>query len=155
RALAFEAERDNPATLVARRWSEVLEWHPSLSLFWPSRAKLARRRLAEWRAKAAEIQVANGTAAPGPRDALARLKDEAPQLAPAIRKIEDAQDRARHDERWQTVKADALAPTDDPETPLAAVGAFLREFPDTPRRQEALALVTTLKADASSRRSAQ
>jgi GTPase SAR1 family protein len=153
-ALAFESERDNPAPAVARRWGDVLAWHPSLGLFWPGRAKAARLRLAEWTVKAAEVRVANGTAGPDLRDTLTGLKDQAPQLLPAIRKVEDAHRRARHDERWNSVAADARTPGDDPEAPLAEVRSFLKECPDTPHRAEALALVDTLKAEAASRRSA-
>ena len=154
-ALAFEAEQENPATAVARRWSEVMAWHPSMSLFWPARARRARIKLAEWTVKAAEIQVANGTDADTLGDTLTNLKDQDPRLAPAIRKIEDARELARHDERWTVVKADALAPTDDPEPPLAGLRAFLKEFPDSPRRADAMALINTLKKEVSSKRSVQ
>ena len=41
---------------------------------------------------------------------------------------------------WNEVRAAALAPTDEPEKPLAEVQAFLREFPDTSHRNDALAL---------------
>jgi hypothetical protein len=152
-ALAFEAERDNPAPAVARRWGDVLAWHPSLDFFWPGRAKAARLRLAEWTVKAAEVQVANGTAAPDLHGKLTALKDQAPGLVPAIRKVEDAESRARHDERWRSVMADTRTPGDDPEAPLAALSAFLKEYPDTPHRAEALALVGSLKTEAAARRS--
>ena len=58
------SERDNPAPAVARRWAELLAWHPSLPLFWPGRRAGAGMKQAEWTVKAAEVQVANGTAAP-------------------------------------------------------------------------------------------
>lgn len=153
-ALAFEAERDNPAPVVARRWNEVVAWHPSLPWFWPGRAKVARLHRDEWAVKAAEVQVANGTAAPDLRAKLIGLKDQAPRLVEAIRKVEDAQDRARHDERWKALKAEAVAPVEDPAPPLAAVRTFLKDFPETPRRGEAVALLDALKARADSRRSA-
>jgi GTPase SAR1 family protein len=154
-ALAFENQRDNPAPAVAKRWSQVLAWHPSLPLFWPGRAKAARLRLAEWMVKSAGVQVANGTAAPDVVDRLTGLKDQVPSLVPEIRKVEDARDRARHDLRWKAVRAEALVPGDDPEPPLAAVRAFLKEFPETTRRDEALALLDTLRTQAASKRSAQ
>jgi GTPase SAR1 family protein len=150
-ARAFE--RDNPAPAVARRWSGLLAWHPTLSLFWPAQAKQARLKQAEWTIKAAEVQVANGTAAPDLRQQLVSLKDEAPQLAPAIRKVEVAQEQVRHDARWKEVRAEALAPTDEPERPLAVLQSFLREYAETPHRDEALALARTLKVQVAERQS--
>jgi hypothetical protein len=156
-ALAFEAQRDNPAPAVARRWGEVLAWHPSLAWFWPGRARVARARQAEWTVKAAALQVANGTAAPDLHARLDGLKDQAPQLVSAIRQVEDAQERARHDGRWKTARAEAraLTPADDPEPPLAAVRSFLKDFPETPHRAEAVALVEALKGQADTLRSAR
>ena len=148
-ALAFE--RDNAAPAVARRWARVVAWHPSLPFFWPDRARLARGKLAEWTVKAAEVKVANGTAGPDLRAELVALKDKAPHLAPAIRKVEVAQDLAKHDERWNGVKSEASAPGDEPEKPLAAVRQFLRDFPESPRRDEALALLKTFEDQAASR----
>jgi hypothetical protein len=151
-ALAFEHE--NPAPAVARHWRELLAAHPSLGLFWPGRARQARQKQAEWTVKAAALQVANGTA---PQDLPARLtslKDEAPQLVPAIQSVEAAQEQARHDLRWKTVRAAALAPGDAPEQPLAELQTFLREFPDSPHRTDALALAQALRAQAAARQSA-
>ena len=114
----------------------------------PSRPAL---KLAEWTVKAAEVQVANGTAGPDLRARLVALKDQAPHLAPAIRKVEDAQD-------WRGTTSDGRGSVrgvrsrrDEPEKPLAAVQAFLRDFPDTPHRAEALALLDTFKAEAAAR----
>ena len=155
RAAAFEAEADNPAPAVAKKWSDVLAWHPSLPLFWPGRAKLARMRQAEWLVKAAEVQVANGTASSDIDETLDGLKDRAPHLVPEIRKVEDARLRAKHDERWKALKAEAGVAGDDPETPLSALRIFLKDFPDSPKKSEALALLNTLKGESASRRSLQ
>ena len=105
-ALSFAAERDNSAPAVARRWSELMIWHPSMSLFWPTRARNARLKLAEWTVKAAEVQVANGTDAPeSPRDARqpqrrgpqARPRDPkdrgCPRACPTRRALEDGEGR--------------------------------------------------------------
>src|SRR5690606_28976840 len=123
-------------------------WHPTLNLFWPSWARQAQARRNEWTVKAAAVQVANGTAAPDLSATLTDLKDRAPELVPAIRKVEDARAQARHDERWRSVKADAMAAGDEPEAPLAAVRGFLKDFPETAHRDEALALIASLKAEA-------
>jgi hypothetical protein len=153
-ALAFE--RHHPAPAVARRWSTLLAGHPSLGLFWPAQARQARQKQAEWMVKAAEVQVANGTAAPGLAQRLVGLKDEAPELVPAIRKVEAAQAQARHDARWHDVRAAAMAttPADEAEAPLAAIQAFLHEFPDTPHRTEAIALAGSLRSQADARQAA-
>ena len=110
---------------------------------WPA----SPTKKAEWQVKAADVQVANGTAPADLTARLGQLKDQAPQLAPAIRKVEAAQEQVRHDERWKTVQAEALslAAIDDPAAPLASIDAFLREYPDTPRRAEAIALARSLK----------
>ncbi|MFO0950244.1 MAG: hypothetical protein U0835_03655 [Isosphaeraceae bacterium] len=156
RALAFETDAANPAPAVARKWGELLAWHPSLGMFWPGKAKAARQHQDEWSVKADALQVANGTAAPDLADRLKKLKDQAPQLAPAIRQVEDARRLALHDNRWNEVRAEAhaAAASDDPEAPLAALRSFLREFPETPHRAEAMTLVASLRAEAVARRSA-
>jgi GTPase SAR1 family protein len=156
RASSFERAGDSAAPAVARRWSELLERHPSLPTFWPGLARQARLKQAEWQVKAAGVQVANGTA---PRDLgsrLDQLKDQTPQLAPAIRKVEAAQEVVRHDERWRAVQAEAqsLVAIDDPATPLATIDAFLHSYPDTPRRAEALALARALKTELATKRTA-
>jgi GTPase SAR1 family protein len=157
RALAFEREGDRAAPAIARRWGDLLEWHPSLGLFWPSLERQARIKKAEWLVKAAGVQVANGTAAPDLPSRLGGLKDQAPQLAPAIREVEQAQEHVRHDRRWKEVEGEArsLAAIDDPAAALAAIDGFLREFPDTPRRPDALKLAQALKQELTTRRFAQ
>ena len=101
RASSFERAGDSAAPAVARRWSELLEWHPSLPSFWPALARQARLKKAEWQVKAADVQVANGTApadlhcpagtaqgpgaATGPRDPEGRSR---PGTGPARRALE-------------------------------------------------------------------
>ena len=156
RASWFERDGQSAAPAVARRWSELLEWHPSLAVFWPSLAREARSKQAEWLVRAAEIQVANGTALADLSVRLRELKVKAPRLEPAIKKIESDQQQLRHDERWKAVQADALslAAIDDPAAPLATIDAFLREYPETPRRSDALSLARSLKTELTKRQSA-
>jgi Double-GTPase 2 len=151
-ALAYE--RDHAAPAVSRRWGELLAWHPSLPIFWPAGAREASRKRDEWTVRAAALQVANGTATPDLPLRLVRLKDDAPQLVPAIRTVEVAQEQVRHDARWKEVRAFAMAPTDAPDGPLAEVQAFLRAYPDTPHRGDALALANSLRSQAAARQSA-
>jgi hypothetical protein len=154
RARAFELGSDTSPPLVARRWTQMLEWHPSLPLFWPALAREARTREAEWQVRAAQVQVANRTAPQDLADRLEQLRDSAPALAPAIKRVEVAQNIVRQDDRWTTVRGEAmsLAAIDDPARPLASIDAFLREFPDTTHRAEALELAHTLKKELTARR---
>jgi hypothetical protein len=156
-ALAFERSGDRAAPAIARRWADLLEWHPSLGLFWPSLERQARSKKAEWQVKAAEVQVANGTATPDLPSRLGTLKDQSPQLTPAIREVEQAHETVRHDRRWKEVEGQArsLAAIDDPAAALAAIDGFLREFPDTPRRPDALKLAQGLRQELNTRRFAQ
>ncbi len=152
RARAYETGGEAPPA-VARRWSETLKWHPSLSVFWPALGRQARQKRDVWQVKAAGVQVANGTAPADLRARLAQLKDQAPELRSAINEVEAAQAVSKHDERWKTVQAEALSLSalDDPAAPLATIDAFLREYPETPRRTDALALARTLKQDLAQR----
>ncbi|MGO9599580.1 MAG: TRAFAC clade GTPase domain-containing protein [Isosphaeraceae bacterium] len=156
RAELYERDPENPAPLVARNWSELLASHPLLPLFWPSLARTARVKTHEWTVKTADAELASGNQVSDLSAKLAGIREEAPQLAPAIRKIEKASEQVRHDERWKVVHAEArsLAALDEPEKPLGQIDAFLHEFPDTPRRGEALALARTLKNELIARQSA-
>jgi hypothetical protein len=157
RAASFERAGADAAPAVARRWSEALRWHPSLPLFWPALGREARSKQAEWQVKAADVQVANGTAPADLPARLGQLKDQAPQLAAEIRKVEAAQEQVRHDERWKTVHGQALSlsAVDDPASALAAIDAFLRDYPETPRRAQALTLAGSLKDELTKRRTSQ
>jgi hypothetical protein len=156
RASSFEKTAREAAPAIARRWSDVLDWHPSLPFFWPALGREARQKRAQWQVMAAEVQLANGTAPADLRTRLGQLKDQAPELAPAIRQVEAADELVKHDQRWKAVHAEAgsLSALDNPETPLAAIDAFLRDYPDTPRRADALALARSLKNEIANRRTA-
>ena len=106
--------------------------------------------------KAASVQLESGSAAADLAAQLEGIREQAPQLAPAIRRVEEAREQIRHDERWKEVFAGALSLTavDEPEQPLAQLDAFLREFPDTTHRTEVLALARTLKNEVASRHAA-
>jgi outer membrane protein assembly factor BamD (BamD/ComL family) len=157
RTSAFERGGNIAAPMIARQWSELLDWHPSLPWFWPGLARQAQLKKDEWQVKAADLQVANGTAPADLPARLGQLKDQSPQLTQAIKKVEAAQELVRHDERWKSVRAEALslAATDDPATPLATIDAFLREYPETPHRAAALALARPLKNELNTRRFAR
>lgn len=153
---AIETAGDEAAPALVCCWAELLKWHPSLPLFWPALGREARSRRDEWQVKAADVQVANGTAPANLHAQLGQLKDQAPRLTPAIRKVEAAQEQVRHDVRWKIVYAEALslAALDDPAAPLASIDQFLRDYPDTPRRAEAVVLARSLKNELAQRRTA-
>jgi GTPase SAR1 family protein len=145
------ARGDNPAPAVARRWDELLKWHPSLRLFWPADAKLALASRDEWTVKATAARVSVGTAEPDAAEKLAPLKERAPTLAIAIHDVEKAQQDQRQEARWLEVRSEAAAGADEPDAPLQVVKKFLREFPDSPHRTEADALLGSLRARVDSR----
>jgi GTPase SAR1 family protein len=142
-ALAFE--RDHAAPAIRDRWARLIARHPTLPVFWPGLARRARRRQAEWTVKAAELQVAHGTAGPGLPEELKGLKDEVPGLAPEIRRVEDVQERQRHDREWQEIQVASLVSSDRPEVQLAALRSFLEKHPTTPHRAEAVRLAGSLR----------
>ena len=142
-ALQFSA--GNPAPDVARRWDELIRWHPTLPYFWPGDAKLARAKQAEWTVKAATARQVAGTAAPDAAAQLAKIKERNPDLAPAIRQIEAEEAAQRQETRWNEVKAEAAASGDVPDVPLQLVRGFLREYPDSEHRAEADALLASLR----------
>ena len=148
-AKSLENAGEAGAPAIARRWSEVLEWHPSLSVVLAGPGREARQKRDEWQVKAAGVQVANGTAPADLEARLGQLKDLAPDSRPAIRQVEAAQAQTKHDERWKTVQAEALslAAFDDPAAPLSDHRRIFREYPETPRRVKALALPPSLKDD--------
>ncbi|MBX6313395.1 MAG: hypothetical protein IRY99_10840 [Isosphaeraceae bacterium] len=151
-ALAFE--RHNPAPAVERRWADLLAWHPSLPLFWPGEAKTARHKLAEWKLKADQVRVAAGIERPGLADEIRRLKEEAPDLTPAIQQVEQAREQKRHEEAWRALRVADLAAIERPEQHLAHVQQFLRDFPETPHRAEAVRLIQGLEVKIQERREA-
>ncbi len=142
---ATKFEDGNSAPEVARNWDELVRWHPTLPLFWPSDAKAARLKQAEWTVKAATARQVAGTAAPNASDQLKILKENNPDLAAEIRKVEAAEALSRQETRWNEVKAEAAASSDVPDVPLQTVRGFLREYPDSEHRAEADALLVSLK----------
>jgi outer membrane protein assembly factor BamD (BamD/ComL family)/GTPase SAR1 family protein len=143
-ATRFAASPDNPPPAVAKRWDDLVRWHPTLPYFWPGDANRALALRDEWAVKAAATQILAGTAAPDAAAKLASIKERTPTLAIAVRELEQAQENAKQETRWTEVKAEAAASTDDPEVPLGVLKQFLREFPGSPHRPEADALMAEL-----------
>lgn len=136
-ALKFEqASRSAPS--VESRWNRLLAWHPTLPLFFPDRASSARRKLQEWRIKAAEVRVAVGTAGPGMAADLRAIKEQSPDLVMQIRRVENAQDQARQEAQWASLRVADLVAIEDPVTYLASLRKYLKDYPDTPHKAEAV-----------------
>nr|WP_303652453.1 hypothetical protein [Paludisphaera mucosa] len=156
RASAFERDSGNTASAVASSWSALLETHPTLPYLLPRFAREAENRKAEWTVKASGVQIAAGAVVPDLEAKLEAARVQAPQLAPAIREVEKSREQARQEERWKDVyaQANSLEAIDEPGKAVAALDAFLREFPDTPRRPEVLKLAQGLKAELATRRTA-
>ncbi len=143
-ASQFSASPDNAPPAVARKWDDLVRWHPSLPLFWPSDSKRALALRDEWAVKAAATRIAAGTAEPDAAEKLAPIKERTPTLVMAIHKVEEAQENVKQEARWTEVKSEAAGSLDEPDAPLNAVKQFLREFPDSPHRPEADALMASL-----------
>lgn len=156
RALNFERDGGNTAAAVAQRWTDLLAGHPTLPHLFPAKAREARDKRAEWTVKASGVRVASGTIEPDLEAKLEAAREQAPRLAPAIREVEQTREQIRHDERWRDVYAEAnsLEAIDEPNQALASINAFLREFPDSPKRPDALKLAEGLKTELNARRTA-
>ncbi len=148
---ATSFERDHAAPAVAKRWADYLTWHPTLPYTLPSQHRRAEKLLAEWKVKAAEVQVANATAPDSLPEDLKALKDESPALAAQIRDVEQARDRRRHDQRWKELQAAALVANDKPDDQLAALRAFAEEFDWSPHRDEIATMAESLRRQVAER----
>lgn len=142
--MAVRFEQGNAAPAVAQNWAEARSWHPTLGLFFPKMEEDARARSARWAVAAADQKVQLGTATPEVKQELAALKEKAPELAPAIAKVEAAQNLRQHDELWKQIQADAAIPGEDPQKIRDKVVALLRAYPESTHRDEATALVVKL-----------
>ena len=150
-ARAFEDGR--PAPSVSRRWDEFLAWHPTLGTFWPAEARAARASADLWRVRAVEARVAAGTAGPDTEAELKTMKESSsPSLTMAIGRVEAERAKSRQDEDWRALRVADLAGVERPEAHLDAARKFLRDYPDTPRKAEAVALVKELETVVGDRR---
>ncbi len=143
---AVSFERGHSATAIERRWTDFLAWHPSHPRLFPAQAADVKRRLQSWTVKAAAQRVATGTPTPDLAATLDRLKDQAPELSHDIRAVEAADALRRQEQRWRDLEGTEAAGDASPETQLAAYREFLREYPGSPHRAEALSLASQWQA---------
>ncbi len=142
--LAIRHEQGHSASEIARRWTEMRSWHPTLGMFFPGMEADARSRSARWAVAAAEQKVQLGTASENVKQELAAIKDTAPELADAIAKVEAADDRRKHDEAWKRLQADAAIPGEDVRKLRDRVVDFMRAHPESAHREQATSMLVNL-----------
>lgn len=142
--LAFE-RAGHPAPAVEARWTRLIAWHPTLPLFFPRDAAQGRQHLKQWRVRAAEARLAAGTAGAEVVDAMRDLKEQAPELAPEIERVEQAGRLAEQEQRWRALDVADLVAIEDPQGHLASVRQFLRDYPEGRHTPEAVALARGLE----------
>ncbi len=150
-AVVFEKD-GNPAAAVERKWSEFLRWHPSHPYLFPHEARLARSHREEWALKAEGDRLAAGLERPDLAREIREKKVESPELAPTIAKVEDALAKQEHDRAWGDLRVADPVAIDDPDAHLARAQAFLRKYPDTTHKDEAVRLIRTLQTKIDARR---
>ncbi len=134
---ALASGRALPAPAVAKGWADYLQWRPWLPWTWPSLYNRARHHLAEWRVKEAGVRLAVGAGGLTPGPDLDQWKMEAPDLAPSIRVVEAARDRAAHEAAWDALRAEIAGAGDRPDSARESVRGFLRAYPGSSHRAEA------------------
>ena len=142
-ARRYEAEK-NPAQAIARRWEEFRQWHPTFRWIFPARYNEALERGRDAEIQAEKARVLAGRSDPEREDRLVDLKEMAPDRIEEIGRIEEVEAKRRHDERWRLLRAEADLPDDDPTRQIDDLRGFLREFPDSPHREEAIQLANAL-----------
>ena len=141
---AFARDRDNAAPAVARRVVQFPAWHPSLALFWPALARQARLRETEWTVKAADVQVANGTAGPDLRARLTGLRTRCRNSLPAIRKVEQPREWSGTTSAGRPCRPRPCRSrrSTTPRSRSPCSMRFFTSFPTRPTAHEVMALAT-------------
>jgi len=150
-ARTFEAG-GNPPAAVEKTWDEFLAWHPTHRFLFPKESIAARRSLYEWSFRAERDRLAAGLDRPELAEAIRVRKTANPELAPEIAKVETALDLRKHDVAWKNLRVADPVAIDKPESYLASLRTFLKDFPDTPHKAEAVALIGTIEKGVSTRR---
>lgn len=130
---------------VERRWARLLDWHPTLAWFFPGKARTARIQRAAWEVKAAAYRVESGIAPPSESERMRALRESTPEVAEQFARLERAEDRARMAQAWKELRVADIVAIENPAGHLASVRKFLRDFPDNPYTNEAVALARGLE----------
>ncbi|GIW86147.1 MAG: hypothetical protein KatS3mg108_0471 [Isosphaeraceae bacterium] len=144
-ALALERSAAGPAE-IERGWDRLFAWHPTLPYLFPAEAQTARLKRAEWKVRAAEHRVATGAAPPLESQRLRDLKAASPELAAQVARLEQTELQARMERDWQTLRVADLVAIENPAAHLDRVRQYLRHYPDTPYKDQAVALARDLEA---------
>ena len=96
--------------------------------------------------KAAEVRVATGAATPDQSQSMDDLRQAAPELADQVAQLERAEAKARMERDWQRLRVADVIAVENPAAHLADVRKFLRDYPDTSQKAEAVALARELEA---------
>ena len=72
-------------------------------------------------------------------------KVESPELARSIALAESAQRKQQHDRAWQALQVADPVAIEKPEDYLSKLRAFLRDYPETPHKDRAVALVKDIQ----------
>lgn len=145
RAAMATEKAGSPAAAVERSWSEFLAWHPTHRLIFPREDAEARRHRDEWSLRAEQDRLLAGLDRPDLPGEIRAKKIESPELAPTIAKVEEALERQKHDKAWQELRVASPEAIDKPVEHLANLRRFLRDFPDTPHRVQAVSLLKDLE----------
>lgn len=147
----FEAGGNPPAS-IEKAWDDFFAWHPTHRYLFPKEDNAARQGRKEWTLRAERDRLAAGLDRPDLADSIRATKSTNPELAPEIAKVEKALDLRKHDVAWKALRVADPVAIDKPEEYLASLRAFLREFPDTTHKAEAVALIGTVEKGVSNKR---
>ena len=150
-ARAFEHDA-NPPAAVEKAWRDFVTWHPTHRFLFPKDDAIARRSLDEWSMRANGDRLKAGASLPDLAEEIRARKQASPEQAPEIAKLELALDRQKHDAAWKALRiADPVA-IEKPEEYLSHLRAFLREYPDTSHKAEAVAMLGAVRKGVETRR---
>jgi hypothetical protein len=152
RSARLFAAADNPPAAVEKAWTNFFAWHPTHPFLFPKADETARRSLTDSHLNAEAQRIASGADRPGLAAEIQAKKIAQPELAPELAKVELALGKQKHEKAWKALQiADPVA-IDKPDEYLASLRAFLREFPETSHRAEAVALIGVIQKRVETRR---
>ena len=143
-ALKFETAARSPAEIEAH-WSRLVLQHPSMRFVFPDKLRDAQEKQMAWRLKAAQARLEGGDADVEILKDLPRMRTQAPTLAAQIDEVRRTEANLRQEQAWKRLEVADLVAIEDPDRHLNATRQYLRDFPDTPHRAEAVTLVAGLE----------
>ena len=129
-----------------------MTWHPTHRFLFPKDDAIARRSLDEWSMRANGDRLKAGASLPDLAEEIRARKQASPEQAPEIAKLELALDRQKHDAAWKALRVADPVAIEKPEEYLSNLRAFLREYPDTSHKAEAVAMLGAVRKGVETRR---